>query len=178
MAELVLTSCKLWAMVRVGPILLLILLSACSTTGAPDRSDGGSPETQRPRELRVERLASGAPGEGPRNPRVVVAPSAEALSRELGAQVREAGEGTYLVVYGGQRPTGGYSVGVAGARVEGDQVTVRVSQQGPPPDAMVTQSLTYPYEVSVLRGVAPGGKRFSFVNRDGQELGWPVRRVG
>ena len=117
-------------MVRVGPILFLILLSACSTGG------------------------------------------------DRGAQVRDAGEGTYTVVYGGQRPTGGYSVGVAGARVEGTRVTVRVSLEDPPPDAIVTQALTYPYEISVLRGLAPGGKRFSFVDEDGRELGWSVRRVG
>ena len=165
-------------MVRVGPILLLILLSACSTTGSPGPSDGGSPETQRPRDLRVERVASGAPGEGPREPRVVLAPSAEALSRDLGAQIRASGAGTNLVVYAGQRPTGGYSVGVAGARVEGDRVTVRVSLEDPPPDAVVTQSLTYPYESSVLRGLSAEGKSFSFVTGDGRELGWPVRRAG
>jgi hypothetical protein len=165
-------------MVRVGPILLLILLSACSTTGSPGTSDGGSPETQRPRDLRVERVASGAPGEGPREPRVVLAPSAEALSKDLGAQIRGSGEGTYLVVYVGQQPTGGYSVGVAGARVEGDRVTVRVSLEGPPSDAIVTQSLTYPYEISVLRGLSAEGKSFSFVDGDGRELGWPVRRAG
>jgi hypothetical protein len=165
-------------MVRVGPILLLILLSACSTTGSPATSDEGSPETQRPRDLRVERVASGAPGEGPREPRVVLAPSAEALSKDLGAQIRGSGEGTYLVVYVGQQPTGGYSVGVAGARVEGDRVTVRVSLEGPPSDAIVTQSLTYPYEISVLRGLSAEGKSFSFVDGDGRELGWPVRRAG
>jgi hypothetical protein len=165
-------------MVRVGPILLLILLSACSTAGNPGTSDGGSPETQEPRDLRVERVASGAPGEGPSDPRVVLAPSAEVLSRELGTRIRGLGEGTYLVVYGGQRPTGGYSVGVEGARVEGDRVTVRVSLEDPPPDAIVTQSLTYPYEISVLRGLSAGGKRFPFVDGEGRELGWPVRRVG
>ena len=165
-------------MVRVGPIVLLILLSACSTGGDPGPSGGGPPETPEPRDLRVERVASGAPGEGPRDPRVVLAPSAEALSRELGAQIRGSGEGTYLVVYAGRRPTGGYSVGVAGARVEGDRVTVRVSLEDPPPDAMVTQSLTYPYEISVLRGLAPDGKNFSLVDGEGRELGWPARRVG
>jgi hypothetical protein len=165
-------------MVRVGPILLLILLSACSTVGDPGPSDGGSPETQEPRDLRVERVASGAPGEGPRDPRVVLAPSAEALSKELGAQIRASGEGTYLVVYAGQRPTGGYSVGVAGARVEGGRVTVRVSLEDPPSDAIVTQSLTYPYEISVLRGLSAEGKSFSFEDADGRELGWPVRRAG
>jgi hypothetical protein len=165
-------------MVRVGPILFLILLSACSTGGDRGASDGDSPETPEPRDLRVERVASGPPGEGPGNPRVVLAPSAEALSEDLGAQIRDAGEGTYTVVYGGQRPTGGYSVGVAGARVEGNRVTVRVSLEDPPPDAIVTQSLTYPYEVSVLRGLAPVGKSFSFVDEAGREIGWPVRRVG
>jgi hypothetical protein len=42
----------------------------------------------------------------------------------------------------------------------------------------VTQSLTYPYEISVLRGLSAGGKSFSFVDGEGRELGWPVRRVG
>ena len=165
-------------MVRVGPILLLILLSACSTSGDPGRSDSGSQEAQKPRDLRVERVASGAPGEGPSDPRVVLAPSAEALSRGLGAQIRGSGEGTYVAAYGGQQPTGGYSVGVAGARVEGNRVTVRVSLEDPPSDAIVTQSVTYPYEISVLRGLSAEGKSFSFVGGDGRELGWPVRRAG
>lgn len=164
-------------MVRVGPILLLILLSACSTAGNPGPSDGGSPEAPEPRDLRVERVAAGAPGEGPPGPRVVLATSAEALSNELGAEIRGSGEGTYLVAYWGERPTGGYSIGVAGARVGGDQVTVRLSLEDPPPDAMVTQSLTYPYEISLLRGLAPEGKSFSFVDGDGEKLDWPVRRV-
>lgn len=172
-----LTSCKLCVMARVGSILLLILLSACSATGNSGPSDGGSPEEPQPRDLRVERVAAGAPGEGPLRPQVVLAPSAEALSKELGAEIRGSGEGTYIVAYRGERPTGGYSVGVAGARVEGDRVTVRLSLEGPPPDAMVTQSLTYPYEISVLRGVAPGGKSFSFVDGSGETLDWPVRRV-
>ncbi len=154
-----------------------MLLSACSAGGDPRPSDSGPPETPEPRDLRVERVASGAPGEGPRDPRIVLAPSAEALSEELGARIRGSGEGTYVVAYGGQRPTGGYSVEVAGARVEGDRVTVRVSLEDPPPDAIVTQALTYPYEISVLRGLPPGGKSFSFVDGDGGELGWPVRRV-
>lgn len=165
-------------MVRLGPILLLLLLSACSTTGGSGPSEKSSPQTQEPRDLRVERVASGAPGEGPRNPRLVLAPSAEALSEALGAEIRGSGEGTYLVVHRGEQPTGGFSVGVSGAEIEGDRVTVRLSLKSPPPDAIVTQSLTYPYEISVLRGVDPEGKSFSFVDGSGQTLGWPVRRVG
>jgi len=161
-------------MVRVGPILFLLLLSACS---AGDPSGGGSREAPKARDLRVERVAAGAPGEGPADPRVVVAPSAEALSRELGAEIKSSGGGTYLMVYRGERPTGGYSVSVSGARIEGGRVTVRLTLEDPPPDAMVTQSLTYPYEISVLRGVESEGKSFSFVSESGEELGWPVRRV-
>jgi hypothetical protein len=31
--------------------------------------------------------------------------------------------------------------------------------------------------VAVVRDLAPEGKRFSFVDQDGRELGWSVRRV-
>ena len=163
-------------MVRVGPILFLLLLSACSA-GGPGPSAEGSSGTPKARDVRVERVAAGAPGEGPASPRVVLAPTAEILSEELGAEIRSSGEGTYVVVYRGERPTGGYSVSVSGARIEGDRVTVRLSLKDPPPGAMVTQSLTYPYEISVLRGVGPEGKSFTFVDGSGEELDWPVRRV-
>ena len=127
--------------------------------------------------MRVERVAAGSPGEGPDRPRVVVAPSAEALSGELGVEVPGSGGGTYLVVHRGERPTGGYSVAVAGAKVQGDRVSVRLSLEDPAPDAMVTQSLTHPYEISVLRDLAPEDKTFTFVNGKGERLDWPVRRV-
>ncbi|QIN84758.1 protease complex subunit PrcB family protein [Rubrobacter tropicus] len=164
-------------MVRLGPILLLFLLSACSAADDSGPSEA-PPEAREPRDLRVDRLAAGAPGEGPQRPRVVVAPSAEALSEELGAEIQGSGKGTYIVVYSGERPTGGYSVNVAGARIEGDRVTVRVSLKGPPSDAIVTQVLTYPYVISVLHGLAPEDKTFTFVDGSGGKLDWPVRRVG
>ena len=50
---------------------------------------------------------------------MVVALSAEALSKELGAGVRASGEGTYIAVQWGVRPTDGYSTGVAGRRSRG-----------------------------------------------------------
>lgn len=158
--------------------MLLILLSACSAGGVSGPSDGGSPEKPEPREVRIGRVAAGAPGEGPSRPGVVVAPSAEALSGELGAEIRSRGAGTYLAVYRGEKPTGGYSVGISGARVEGKRVTVRLSLEDPPSGAMVTQSITYPYEISVLRDVSPEDKSFSLVDGEGEKLGWPVRRVG
>ena len=57
-------------------------------------------------------------------------------------------------------------------------MTARVSLEDPPPDAIVTQYLTYPHEISVLRGPELEDKSFSLVDGEGRELGWPFRRVG
>ena len=154
-------------MVRAGLVTLLLLLAGCSA------GDG----SEEPRDLRVERISSDAPGQGPRQPRAVVAPSAAALSGEIGANVPDSGSGTYLAAYWGEKPTGGYSMSVRSARLEGSRVIVRLALKEPPRDAILTQSLTYPYAVAVIRELDPGGKDFSFVDENGRELGWPVRRV-
>jgi hypothetical protein len=148
-------------------MMLLLLAAGCSA--------GSSSEE--PRDLRVERISSDAPGQGPQQPRVVVAPSAAALSGAVGANVPDSGSGTYLAAYWGEKPTGGYSMSVRSARLEGDRVTVRLALKEPPRDAILTQALTYPYAVAVIRGLSPEGKDFSFVDENGRELGWPVRRV-
>jgi hypothetical protein len=49
-----------------------------------------------------------------------------------------------LVLSGGQRRTGGYSVQVKGIEVKGDTLTVRWEVKGPPPGSFVTQALTHP----------------------------------
>lgn len=154
-------------MLRAGLVMLLLLLAGCST------GDG----SEEPRDLRVERISSDAPGQGPRQPRAVVATSAAALSGEVGANVPDSGSGTYLAAYWGEKPTGGYSMSVRSARLEGSRVTVRLALREPPRDAILTQALTYPYAVAVIRELDPGGKDFSFVDENGRELGWQVRRV-
>ncbi len=122
-------------------------------------------------------MAAGAPGRGPERPRVVVAPSAEALSETVGGRIPDHGEGAYLLCYWGQKPTGGYSLAVESARLEGERVTVRLALKEPPEDAVLTQALTYPYVLAVVRGLDPEGKEFVF-EEEGEELGWPVRRAG
>jgi hypothetical protein len=108
---------------------------------------------------------------------VILAPSASALSEELGASVPpDSGKGTYLISYWGEKPTGGYSLTVESARLRGNRVTVRLALREPPPDAILTQSLTYPYVVAVVHDVDPQ-RDFTFVDQQGRELGWPVRRV-
>lgn len=154
-------------MLRAGLVTLLLLLAGCSA------GDG----SEEPRDLRVEQISSDAPGQGPRQPRAVVAPSAAALSGEVGANVPDSGSGTYLAAYWGEKPTGGYSMSVRSARLEGSRVIVRLALKEPPRDAILTQALTYPYAVAVIRELDPGGKDFSFVDENGRELGWPVSRV-
>ncbi|HJQ28969.1 MAG TPA: protease complex subunit PrcB family protein [Rubrobacter sp.] len=155
-------------------VLLSLLLAACSAAG---NKDSPKEKPAEPRNLRVERIFSGAPGQGPQSPRVVVAPSASALSKELGAGIPDSGEGIYLMSYWGEKPTGGYSLAVESARLEGNLATVRLKLKEPPPDAMVTQALTYPYAAAVVRDVGLGGKEFSFEDQNGRRLDWPVRRV-
>lgn len=168
-------------MARASLVLLLLLLAACSAGGnsGPSEELPVKEKPAEPRDLRVEQTSSGAPGQGPRRPRVVTAPSASALSKELGASVPpDSGEGTYAISYRGEKPTGGYSLAVESARLEGDRVTVRLLLKQPPSGAIVTQALTYPYAVAVVRGVNPEEKEFSFTDQDGTDLGWPVRRTG
>jgi hypothetical protein len=164
----------------VGTIAFWLLLAAGCSAG-----DGSEPSAENPsettgaseatRDLQVAQISSGAPGQGPERPRVVLAPSAVALSRIIGASIPDSGEGAYLAAYWGEKLTGGYSLAVNSARLEGGRVTVRLALKEPPPDAVVTQALTYPYAVAVLRDLDPRGKKFSFVDMNGRELGWPVR---
>lgn len=158
-------------MARASLVLLSLLLAACSAASNKDSTK----KPAEPRDLRVERIFSGAPGQGPQSPRVVAAPSA--LSKELGAEIPDSGEGVYLISYWGVKPTGGYSLALESARLEGDRLTIRLTLKEPAPDAIVTQALTYPYAAAVVRDTSLRGKEFSFVDQDGRKLDWPVRRV-
>ena len=160
-------------MARASLVLLSLLLAACSAASNKDSTK----KPAEPRDLRVERIFSGAPGQGPQSPRVVAAPSASALSKELGAEIPDSGEGVYLISYWGVKPTGGYSLALESARLEGDRLTIRLTLKEPAPDAIVTQALTYPYAAAVVRDTSLRGKEFSFVDQDGRKLDWPVRRV-
>lgn len=47
----------------------------------------------------------------------------------------------------GSKPTGGYSIDVRGAKVEGETLVIDAAVKSPPPDAIVTQAFTSPYVV-------------------------------
>ncbi len=158
---------------------MLLLAAGCSAGNGSEPSADNPSETtgasEATRDLQVAQISSGAPGQGPEHPRVILAPSAAALSRAIGARVPNSGNGTYLAAYWGEKPTGGYSLAVESARLEGDRVTVRLALKEPPQDAVVTQALTYPYVVAIVRDLDPRGKQLSFVDQNGLDLGWPVR---
>jgi len=52
---------------------------------------------------------------------------------------------TVVAIFAGQRPTGGHSVVVTKVVDDGRGATVHYRVAPPPPDAMVTQALTFPY---------------------------------
>lgn len=182
--------------------LLSMVLAACSSGGDPgqpdDRSgaedppstsgDETTPEIEGPPKTTgavprppgapgVEKLASGTQGQGPKRPRVVLASSALALSQAIDVRVPDAGAGTYLAAFWGEKPTGGYSIGVESANVEGDRATIRLSLKEPPEGAMLTQALIYPYATALVRGEDLAGKHLSLVDQRGRRLDWPVRRI-
>jgi hypothetical protein len=55
-----------------------------------------------------------------------------------------------VFLMGGMHNTGGWSVVPVSARVEGDTAIIDAKVQGPPPGAITTQAITYPYAVITI----------------------------
>jgi hypothetical protein len=67
-------------------------------------------------------------------------------------QVVKVGGETYAVITAGQKPSGGYSVSVESVTRSGENVKVVYKVQSPPPGAVTTTVITYPYQVIKLQG--------------------------
>lgn len=126
-------------------------------------------------DIAVEQLVSQAPGQGQKHPQVLLTSSASALSSATEIRVPDAGGGTYLAIFWGEKPTGGYSLEIRSVRAAGDRVKVHLSLKEPPEDAMVTQILTYPYAVAVVRNEDLAQREVFLENQGGRSLDWPVR---
>lgn len=61
-----------------------------------------------------------------------------------------------VFLFAGMHNTGGYSIEARGAKLEGDVLVVDAVVKGPPPGAIVTQVITYPFAVI---SVTPRGFR-------------------
>ncbi|CAN5893831.1 hypothetical protein BH23ACT11_BH23ACT11_31170 [soil metagenome] len=189
---------KIFAALNLTALLMaMLLLGGCSGASEPGAGDdtqktdsssgstgGGSvgssaPETtqesEAANEVTIEQISSG--DDGSKKPQIVVASSAEALSTATRTQIPNSGEGTYLAAFWGEKPTGGYTLEILSAREEGGRILVQLALKKPPPDAMVSQALTYPFAAAVIRSGVSQDQDFSFISQGARELNWPVRRV-
>lgn len=70
----------------------------------------------------------------------------ESHRHEKGIHYKRKGKKIYILISGGERPTGGYKVVIDQARLETlDSAYVSAHITGPKPGVMVVQKLTYPY---------------------------------
>lgn len=151
---------------RASALLIgvLLLFAGCSSATP---GGGTAAEESEPR-IRVEQLTEGQ--QGPAERGITVANSARELEAQTGVRVPDSGEGLYICARAGERPTGGYGVGVSA----GEGNAVRVALREPGEGEIVTQALTSPYAVAVVREVAADELRF--IEPGGESLGWPVDR--
>lgn len=68
-------------------------------------------------------------------------------------QKRVIGGKTYVLVTYGERPTGGYLVDITDLTVEGDRIVATVDFKKPGAQDIVTEAITYPYDLKVTDAV-------------------------
>jgi hypothetical protein len=88
------------------------------------------------------------------------------LTKELG-QSRVIEDHTYLLVTRGEKRTGGYEVAVQAVELAGDQLVVTVAYTDPDKGDIVTEGVTYPYELVRVEG---SYERVDFILTDGTKL--------
>lgn len=73
----------------------------------------------------------------------------EQVGREKPRELDPARE-MAVVVFLGQRNTGGYSIEIASVRAEEKRLVVEYRESAPSPDMMVTQALTAPWAIAIV----------------------------
>lgn len=123
---------RLLLLVMVGFLVLLF----CGCTDQPaDHDNGLIPDDQ---DLREDVL-----------PEEISAWVEDSLTLFLG-QTRIHNGKLYLLVTYGEKPTGGYLVEITDITERDDHLEVTINFTDPAEDEMVTQALTYPYELVVI----------------------------
>lgn len=92
---------------------------------------------------------------------------AAALFSAVSARPQSLGDGTLIAVYMGQRPTGGYSLGVQEVDVDNGVLKLVVTFKEPKPGSMTTQAITSPYTLLRVEGKY---KDVQVVDSNGQPL--------
>ena len=94
------------------------------------------------------------PRQFPANSGVTVINSTEEWKEFAGDNAAQVDfrKNTVVVVFAGERRTGGWSVRIMGVEQSGSECTVRYKAVGPPRGAMVTQAITHPYAALLVNG--------------------------
>jgi len=74
----------------------------------------------------------------------------DASQEKFGAQTMVYEEILYMLVTYGEKPTGGFEVEITGIEQKDDKIVVTVDFSEPGKDDMVTQALTYPYDLAMM----------------------------
>lgn len=84
-----------------------------------------------------------------------------------GFVARQINNEYYVVVFMGEQSTGGYAIAVTDIEDNEGKTNITVTETKPAEGDMVTQAITYPYQVVKIKsGIAPNFKVF---NQDGEE---------
>lgn len=141
---------------------LLLFMPACGINSAPD--DDVSPEAplrddpesedleETPAEDRADQPENNglpAPTDPDQLPADIQA-WIEVSREKFQAQTRKDNGFLYILVTYGEKPTGGYAVEITGVAEKADRLVVTVKFAEPGPDDMVTQALTYPYDLMII----------------------------
>lgn len=116
-------------------VAALLLIAACGEPGVPDDHIG----PDEPDEITIP---DALPEE--------VQDWIDGAREEFAAQTMEYEGILYLLVTYGEKPTGGYDVEITGIAEEADRLLVTVDFTEPGEDDVVTQALTYPYDLAML----------------------------
>ncbi len=120
--------------------------------------------------------SSGLGASEPLNPTLIVAASATALSNamsetlSLGVSVPESRTGTCLGACLGRQSSGGHSISIESAQLNGSQVVIHVAVRAPSADDVALQAFTSPFAVAVIPGLDPRGRTFHVSN----DLQWQL----
>ncbi|HEX8097717.1 MAG TPA: DUF885 family protein, partial [Pyrinomonadaceae bacterium] len=134
------------------PPVKIIRLAMLGDDAGPDDATAGDATADQTRRVDFSVLATGTTSEyeGQRNVELVTDEDGWRRAwRAIGGERRlpEVNFNTraVIVVYQGQKPTGGYSIAVEEIRRDGVNLTVRVKEQAPKPGEMSAQVITSPF---------------------------------
>jgi hypothetical protein len=77
----------------------------------------------------------------------------------------------YIVIFSGEKSTGGYSIKVISIEDNEGKTNIMVEETSPNKGDMVTQAITYPYTAIKVTGITPN---INIFNKDGSASNYPL----